>query len=216
MLALPRPGWFNESSAASDALEVFDPIVPLQVLHQASLLGEGFRAQCAVVVLNARVDLFMSCPHVGEAHSGLATFEPAGVFLFACVSCHVPAKIIFVTTIMSTNSAYAGVLLVVLILHMIGKGWPREKVLTALVTVEVSGSPVNEHVRLKTGFPFESLSTLNANKVLLVAVSHHVLNHPQFVKLQFTQITFLLYFVFVHSMCSNFMFFQQIRSFKGF
>ena len=85
MLALPRPGWFNESSAASDALEVFDPIVPLQVLHQASLLGEGFRAQCAVVVLNARVDLFMSCPHVGEPHPGLATFEPAGVLLFSFV-----------------------------------------------------------------------------------------------------------------------------------
>ena len=80
--------------------------------------------------------------------------------------------------------------------------------------MEVSDSLMNEHVRLKTGLPFESLSTFNANKVLLIVVSQHVVSHPQFVKLQFTQITFLLYSVFVHSMHGNFMFFQQILSFK--
>ena len=49
--------------------------------------------------------------------------------------------------------------------------------------MEVSDSLVNEHVRLKTGLPFESLSTLNANKVLLIVVSQHVISHPQLVKL---------------------------------
>ena len=56
--------------------------------------------------------------------------------------------------------------------------------MTTLVTVEVSDSLVKEHVGLKTGLPFESLSTLDANKVLLLAVPHHVLTHPHFVKLQ--------------------------------
>ena len=82
--------------------------------------------------------------------------------------------------------------------------------------MEVSDSLMNGHVRLKTGLPFESLSTFNANKVLLIVVSQHVISHPQFVKLKFTQFTFLFYSVFVHCVRSNFMFFQQILSFKGF
>ena len=122
VLALPSSGWLNESSATCDTLEVFDPLVSLQVLNQSSPLDKGFWAHCAVVVLGASVDLLMNCPHMGETHPFLATFKPAAVFLFSSVSCHVSAKVVFVVTIFSTHSAYDWVFLVVLILHVIGKG----------------------------------------------------------------------------------------------
>ena len=122
MLALPCPGRLNKIFSACDTLELLDPLVPLQVLHQRRPLDESFWAHCAVVVPCAGVDLLMSVPHVGKSHPCLATFKPASVFLFSSVFCHVGAKVVLVATIFGTHTAYAWVLLVVLILLMVGEG----------------------------------------------------------------------------------------------
>ena len=102
MLALPRSRRFDKSSPTSGALEVLDPPVPLQVLHQGGLLHEGLGTDCALVVLYPSVDLLMHGSHVGKPHTSLTAFKPAGKLLLPGVSCHVGDQVVFVATVLST------------------------------------------------------------------------------------------------------------------
>ena len=102
MLALPRSCRFDKSSPTSGALEVLDPPVPLQVLHQGGLLHEGLGTDCALVVLDPSVDLLMHGSHVGKPHSSLTAVKPASKLLLSGVSCHVGEQVVFVATVLST------------------------------------------------------------------------------------------------------------------
>ena len=102
MLALPRSCRFDKSSPTSGALEVLDPPVPLQVLHQGGLLHEGLGTDGAEVVLDPSVDLLMHGSHVGKPHSSLTAVESAGKLLLPGVSCHVRDEVVFVATVLST------------------------------------------------------------------------------------------------------------------
>ena len=102
MLALPRSCRFHKSSPTSGALEVLDPPVPLQVLHQGGLLHEGLGADCALVVLDPSVDLLMHGSHVGQPHFRLTAVKPASKLLLPGVSCHVRDEVVFVATVLST------------------------------------------------------------------------------------------------------------------
>ena len=102
VLALPRSCRFHKSSPTSGALEVLDPPVPLQVLHQGGLLHEGLGTDGAEVVLDPSVDLLMHGSHVGESHFRLTAVEPASKLLLPGVSCHVGDEVVFVATVLST------------------------------------------------------------------------------------------------------------------
>ena len=102
MLTLPRSRRFDKSSPTSGALEVLDPPVPLQVLHQGGLLHEGLGTDGAEVVLDPSVDLLMHGSHVGESHFRLTAVEPASKLLLPGVSCHVGDQVVFVATVLST------------------------------------------------------------------------------------------------------------------
>ena len=96
--------------------------------------------------------------------------------------------------------------MVVLVVDVVGQCWSGEKVLAALVAVEVFGALVDKHVRIEAVLSFKSFSTLIANKVLLVAVPQLVVAHVHFAKHLVTDITFFLDMCANYSMRCEFMF----------
>merc|ERR1719350_1139335 len=135
--ALPGSCRLHIGTSTHSALMLLDPHVSLHVNRQLSLLCELFDTDCALVFLDALMNLLMNVPCLCMNEPFPTTFMSTFMFSLPSVGLHVSCQFIFVATSFATLLTNYNLVCSVLVFSMVYQSWLCKECLATFFTVVV-------------------------------------------------------------------------------